>query len=451
MSAIPQFHVVAMEVLAEMGRAADPAPVTRGLPNYVGEIEQLEGVERLQISWAIIGFRNQYNQIFIFAHGVYGPGSSLDLMTGYGGNMETVRRDNQGFNHVMRNDAITAINRVVQPLYRSGATFQLFGHSGGGAVVEVMGKILNDRNPGKVTDIVTYAAPMAGLSGSYLELPTVNRFRYMCFGDPVPGIPNCAQANGAMAVVLQPGNRNTLPAYAHGSGGIGVSNGSHSVRQGPWVEDNLALSINRWIQNQEPETRLHRANNYALVMRTCRNNDLIRERPDARPERAGVSDPPQLLEQVVLPLDFEGAPPLNPINRLIVLPIDIPLDAQVVLPVAITLDRGGRVVTPISSDERERRQRRSVMASAFMSPTIGWKFVRASRFVYNIMWMNQLMATATSRSRARTICRMANRLLRSMSSPTQWSQQAILSAWSIWLVTASSGDKGYEPPLLLSQ
>lgn len=384
-----------------------------------------------------------------------------------------------GCNLHLYSDGAAIHSRLIRERVPEGAAIGLYGHSAGGAIVELIAGRMMTRTSRRVINVTTYGAPKPGFSHTCNEA-TPYRRRYMVNGDPIPGLPAVARGSVLFELACVGLQSWVVPSYAHGSGGVRLSNVTQAGQVVGVVQENQQDATfagtpvpqwENWLAGRNPGTQEHSITTYAnmlarLLVEQRRSAELRRLQEIAaemqrgpRSERTATQDEPR--ERFLVPELNNGVPSFMPRDLVPELVIPSPpisnAAAPMVVPGNITEAQTGprgftpatvmenRVVFPDGSTVAAERGRR-IVAQSKVEPWLQWSVIKSSPTAYNVFWADYLIATCTKRSAARTLCRRGNALLRQMGNNGSIAQTAFLGAWAFFLDAAAAGN-GYHPPL----
>lgn len=413
-----------------------------GVPGFVNTISTLN----TSAGCAIVSVNNLHR---IYLAGVSGPTMGETVARGYLLSRQVVQ--NPDVNEAFLVDAITIFNRLEPFTFGGDHQFELYGHSAGGAIAELLAKALSRVPSFSVSRIMTMGAPKPSAAHRILEGPDVERLRLMIFGDPVPFLPTSA-LDGVSSIALgflrtaqvarfeEP---NHLWDFRHGSGGLVALNRQliDSVDALPTAA--AAERLNSWIAGTGPETRLHSIGQYIHTLRLLLNGSELPIEGAIR-ERHGAMD---RQVNLVLPIQLRAPGSANIVGPRIVMRDDVPATPNDRPLVGILTD--GKVTIPgVGSFSVETTRGISNMMIRYIPPYLKAKVQKVGT-KWVVIWYDALIYQNDRASPCKTMAKSLNRFLRTMQATGTLFRDPLLTAMTGFMLAAADPANGTRPPLVV--
>ncbi len=319
--------------------------------------------------------------------------------------------------------------------------FSFFGHSAGGGVCEVL-IVFHFNDGGRDLELHTYGTPKIGFRGTTLEPPNCTRFRWMNSGDPVPLLPSAPIGSGAaIALVFGAaylvGNYNLdMTRFQHGSGGRLLRNGRWTERTDAGGLVNPYQTIEDVLAGDADAQRPHFIGSYATALRACDQED-----------NTGGADERNLVLELERPRPQDLVLPhranLWGHNNDIVMPFPLPFNVPAAAVGVARVDAARQQIT-FAGTTRGAAVGVREMANAKMARSTGWTRAKIDTNWY-VYLAGVYVAKTRSGSKAKTMCKRGNAMLRYMSN-ISWSGPEVPDAFQEFINRAVAGN-GYSPPL----
>lgn len=312
----------------------------------------------------------------------------------------------------------------------------LFGHSLGGAVLQVLALLLKAREPAALINIYTMGAPKPG--GAQLA-QNLLRFYIRAWAnddDPTPLVPPDARLFGSLgrAVPRAWADRSITYAVSAPCGVLDQRGVLKSVRAPDRV---LPLAVQETIlRSQDPNVepfRAHSIQEYQIRL------GLLQASFPRRGQPAPVV-PAAAAQQVVDPRPGARQPPLQQPNIKTPAPTEEQARENALLAKMFDAMLAANFTSPLPE----------VFMTNMVIPREYLPFIsKLSPELYSVTWMNQVVSYFASKSEAKVFSKKLVALLRYTSrsgpfEPVDWA-----SAWSSWIDQAQQANNGFIPPLVV--
>lgn len=333
--------------------------------------------------------------------------------------------------------------RSLAPSLRDARYIDVYGHSFGGMVAECVASEM-DTVGAVVRNLVTYGTPKPAMAAYANRSDGTRRLRWIADNDPVPLLP-FGRLGGlqeyllATLAVARAGRRIDVAQWRHLSDGLAVSSTRIATSYEPRGLVNPGVTLEAWLSGQRADSNAHEAEHY---------RQLLAGWWDVRPQVTTTRRPTSPIPQRQAAVDF-------------VLPFNVPTIAtpgpDVVLPIVIgpgdeawlTNSNVARVVPAGARRAIGNSPAISVgvgnVANGKLAANAGFVRVKSPGYGWVIYLRGTVVAAVSSGSRAKTLVRKGNALLRYMGN-LAWSSTATGNAMQEAIEAYQAGD-GYTPPM----
>jgi len=424
---IARLSYMGMQVVHSLSEDEPPRVVQQTVLDAFGKCEFFYFVNGLRTVSRLCACRVSSSIWAVFSAGV-NRFTALRFVSGF--ESQSAMRRAGGVNSESKND----VNEFLAPFFRSvcppTANVMLFGHSGGGVLVEAAATMLRDFGRPAPLSIITYGAPKAYLAGSSNDADETFRRRWMLERDPVPGFPYYFRPDGSWSRMVQSTIQSVglsadfpVDLIRHGPGGVILeSEGSASVAAdtSSCTEADFDNFLDWAIEGGSIPARQHTTGQYLNALRRrasfplgSSEYDLGGRRPTSLPYRE-VYEP-----GTVVPGNEEG--PMTTLNQ-----------------------RHG--LLRVSRGDTEVPANREVDAMPQSKVTSDMRFsVQNITGTFCVIFQGLVVATCERPSQARTIARAGNRLCRTLGLALTIDANLWDDAWSEYGGKASTPGNGVTP------
>jgi len=363
------------------------------------------------------------NNIYVLANGV--TSRTFDsFLEGWGDIDKTLIAGQFNFNTWF--DATTVVDRHIAGYLAPSRALNFYGHSGGGGFVEAAAKYLYRAGNFNIREIITYGAPKIGTaSACFGYAASVARVRWMNNGDCVTGLPFQTILGGAWQYLTFGYSRSQPWQFCHGTGGREIlPDGSFRDSQDP--HEHLPSSISEvgwWLtgHNIYGVGTPHRIGTYAsrLLGIAADNPTPPAPLPVAPAE---IPTPPR----VVPPLDLVVRPDAAPVQMASVVGTNVSLNGSPPI-------RGLSLGVP-------------AMPMSQINPGLRAQVFRVGA-IFQVVWMDNIIASVPTKSKGNVIARAINRLCRTLGNSSSVTTVEFQASLSNYLSFAGQVGGGVKPPL----
>lgn len=425
--AIADISYKGMYVIDELTNNTNPRLAAEAVRDAFGLAGQFYYHRGLRTVNAVCAARTGENEYSFFSSGV-NRNTALALVHGYRSRREMVRA---GYvNAQSKLDAIEFFGPFVLSILPRNADVRLYGHSGGGVLVESLGIYLKEVGRPEPLSIITYGAPKPFLVGSAAQIVGGERRRWMLERDPVPGFPFFIRRDGSWSRFVQStiatqgvGSDFPLDSIRHGAGGVILYQEGGATRASDATSATEADFENFLSWASGRETLPGRQHSTKFYLEALRRRAMKSDRGEDISLSSRLSS--------ALPVEYAA-------------PENVPMWGKIPSYGTVLNQRSGELTVPESLQVVPSVRKVKEMAQSKIVSNMRFGVVNITG-TFCVTFQGLVVATTTRPSQARTIARAGNRLCRTLGLATTIDANLWDDAWSEFGGKASTPGNGVTP------